>query len=187
MSEPVSVVTTFLDALAAGDSRRALDLLDVDIEWRNTGLPTLRGRRATGALIGMEKRGVGFGYTMHAAAAEGDVVLTDRTDWLTLGRWRSEFWVRGTFPRLRIDQLMGFAWKVMVPLSFLSVVMTAIYQFYEWPAWSLTLMSSGGLAVVGYLIYKKMTGPSRLVAEVRARQEALEAQRRSAQFPAGGN
>ena len=73
MSEPVSVVTTFLDALAAGDSRSALDLLDVDIEWRNTGLPTLRGRRATGALIGMEKRGVGFGYTMHAAAAEGDV------------------------------------------------------------------------------------------------------------------
>ena len=68
----VSVVTTFLDALAAGDSRSALDLLDVDIEWRNTGLPTLRGRRATGALIGMEKRGVGFGYTMHAAAAEGE-------------------------------------------------------------------------------------------------------------------
>ncbi|MGB0191033.1 MAG: limonene-1,2-epoxide hydrolase family protein, partial [Nocardioides sp.] len=80
MSEPVSVVTTFLDALAAGDSRSALDLLDVDIEWRNTGLPTLRGRRATGALIGMEKRGVGFGYTMHAAAAEGDVVLTDLRD-----------------------------------------------------------------------------------------------------------
>ncbi len=97
MSEPVSVVTTFLDALAAGDSRSALDLLDVDIEWRNTGLPTLRGRRATGALVSMEKRGVGFGYTMHAAAAEGDVVLTDRTDWLSLGRWRSEFWVRGTF------------------------------------------------------------------------------------------
>ena len=96
MSEPVSVVTTFLDALAAGDSRSALELLDVDIEWRNTGLPTLRGRRATGALVGMEKRGVGFGYTMHAAAGEGDVVLTDRTDWLSIGRWRSELWVRGT-------------------------------------------------------------------------------------------
>ena len=43
------------------------------------------------------------------------------------------FWVRGTFPRLRIDQLMAFAWKVMVPLSFLTVVITAIYQFYAWP------------------------------------------------------
>ena len=58
------------------------------------------------------------------------------------------FWVRGTFPRLRIDQLMGFAWKVMVPLSFLSVVMTAIYQFYEWPAWTLTIMSCAGLLAV---------------------------------------
>ena len=89
------------------------------------------------------------------------------------------FWVRGTFPRLRIDQLMAFAWKVMVPLSFLSVVMTAVYQFYEWPAWTLTIMSSAGLSVVGYVIYKRTTAPSRLVAEVRRRQEALEAQRRA--------
>ena len=90
------------------------------------------------------------------------------------------FWVRGTFPRLRIDQLMAFAWKVMVPMSFLSVVMTAVYQFYDWPAWSLTAMSSAGLAVVGLLIFKKLTAPSKLVAEVKARREALEAQRRPA-------
>ena len=94
------------------------------------------------------------------------------------------FWVRGTFPRLRIDQLMAFAWKVMVPLSFLSVVMTAVYQFYGWPAWTLTLMSSAGLLVVGFMIYKRMTGPSRIVAEVRQRRLALEArqelQRRAA-------
>ena len=96
------------------------------------------------------------------------------------------FWVRGPFPRLRIDQLMSFAWKVMVPLSFLSVVMTAVYQFYEWPAWTLTAMSSAGLLVVGFLIFKRMTGPSRLVAEVRSRQEALEASRRAA-TQGGGN
>ncbi|PKB70785.1 MAG: NADH-quinone oxidoreductase subunit H [SAR202 cluster bacterium Io17-Chloro-G6] len=87
------------------------------------------------------------------------------------------FWVRGTFPRLRIDQLMAFAWKVIVPLSFLSVVMTAVYQFYGWPAWSLTAMSSAGLVVVGYLIYKRMTGPKRLVDQVRTRQQALESRR----------
>ncbi|WP_300641529.1 limonene-1,2-epoxide hydrolase family protein [Nocardioides sp.] len=99
MIDQVSVVTTFLDALAAGDSRTAVDLLDSDVEWRNTGLPTLRGRRATGALLGMEKRRVGFGYEMHAVAvsADGDSVLTDRTDWITLGRFRTDFWVRGTF------------------------------------------------------------------------------------------
>ena len=77
------------------------------------------------------------------------------------------FWIRGTFPRLRIDQLMAFAWKVVVPMSFLSVVMTAIYQFYGWPAWSLTLMSLAGLVCVAYVIYRRMTGPANRVAEVR--------------------
>lgn len=88
------------------------------------------------------------------------------------------FWIRGTFPRLRIDQLMAFAWKVVVPLSFISVVMTAVYQFYDWPAWSLTLMSLAGLVVVGYAIYRRMAGPASRVAQVRARQEALMASRR---------
>ena len=87
------------------------------------------------------------------------------------------FWIRGTFPRLRIDQLMAFAWKVVVPLSFISVVMTAVYQFYDWPAWSLTLMSLAGLVVVGYAIYRRMAGPASRVAQVRARQEALMASR----------
>ena len=95
------------------------------------------------------------------------------------------FWIRGTFPRLRIDQLMAFAWKVVVPLSFLSVVMTAIYQFYGWPAWSLTLMSVAGLVWVAYAIYRRMTGPASRVAEVRARQEALQAERRA--LRAGGD
>ena len=90
------------------------------------------------------------------------------------------FWIRGTFPRLRIDQLMAFAWKVMVPLSFLSILITAVYQFYQWPAWSLTLMSSAGLVVVAYAIYRRMVGPAHRVAEVRARQEALQKARQEA-------
>jgi NADH-quinone oxidoreductase subunit H len=88
------------------------------------------------------------------------------------------FWIRGTFPRLRIDQLMAFAWKVMVPLSFLTVVITAVYQFYGWPAWSLTLMSCAGLLVVAALIYRRMTGPAARVAQVRARQRAHQQSRR---------
>lgn len=95
------------------------------------------------------------------------------------------FWIRGTFPRLRIDQLMAFAWKAMVPLSFYSIVITALYLFYGWPAWSLTLMSLAGLGVVGWLVYRRMMGPARRVAEVRARQAAQMAQRRSAGTRAG--
>ncbi|MCZ6866553.1 MAG: NADH-quinone oxidoreductase subunit NuoH [Chloroflexi bacterium] len=69
------------------------------------------------------------------------------------------FWIRGTFPRLRIDQLMAFGWKVMLPLSFAGVVITAVYRFYEWPAWSLSLMSLAILGVVGYWLYRRFTQP----------------------------
>ena len=86
------------------------------------------------------------------------------------------FWIRGTFPRLRIDQLMAFAWKVMVPLSLLTIVMTAIYQFYDWPAWSLSLMSLASLLVVSYLLHRHLAGPTRRVAAVLARQKALREQ-----------
>ncbi len=82
------------------------------------------------------------------------------------------FWIRGTFPRLRIDQLMAFAWKVMVPLSFYTIVITGIYMFYKWPPWTLTLMSLAGLVVVAYIIYRRVTGPANRVADIRARQEA---------------
>ena len=89
------------------------------------------------------------------------------------------FWIRGTFPRLRIDQLMAFAWKAMVPLSFYAIVVTAIYLYYDWPGWTLTLMSVAGLVVVGFIVYRKMMEPARRVAEVKARQAAQMAERRA--------
>ena len=89
------------------------------------------------------------------------------------------FWIRGTFPRLRIDQLMAFAWKAMVPLSFYAIVITAIYLFYDWPGWTLTLMSLAGLVLVGYIVYRKMMEPVRRVAEIKARQAEQMAQRRA--------
>lgn len=82
------------------------------------------------------------------------------------------FWIRGTFPRLRIDQLMAFAWQVVVPLSFLNIVITGIYMFYGWPWWSLSLMSLSLLSLIGYLIHRHMAAPVKKVAEVYKRRQA---------------
>ncbi|MBI4299740.1 MAG: NADH-quinone oxidoreductase subunit NuoH [Chloroflexi bacterium] len=35
-------------------------------------------------------------------------------------------WTRATLPRLRIDQLMAFAWKFLIPLSLLNILVTAV-------------------------------------------------------------
>ncbi len=82
------------------------------------------------------------------------------------------FWVRGTFPRLRIDQLMAFAWQVMVPLSFVNIVITAVYLYYGWPWWTSTLLSLGFTIGVGYLVYKHLSAPAARVAEVYRRRQA---------------
>jgi NADH-quinone oxidoreductase subunit H len=38
-------------------------------------------------------------------------------------------WVRGTLPRLRMDQLMNFAWKFMLPMALLVMISAGVWRF----------------------------------------------------------
>ncbi len=39
------------------------------------------------------------------------------------------YWIRGTLPRYRYDQLMSIGWKVLVPLALLNIVVTSIIKY----------------------------------------------------------
>ena len=97
MTEPIAVVRSFFDLLRTEQAEGAVGLLTEDVEWRNTNMPTLRGRKVGSMLLDMERRGVGFEAITHKIAANGGTVLTERTDVLRYGRWESRFWVCGTF------------------------------------------------------------------------------------------
>src|SRR5689334_12774051 len=38
-------------------------------------------------------------------------------------------WVRGTLPRTRVDQMMNFAWKFMLPMAFTCLISAAVWHY----------------------------------------------------------
>lgn len=39
---------------------------------------------------------------------------------------------RWTYPRLRVDQLMEFAWKFLIPLTFANLILAAVFKHFGW-------------------------------------------------------
>ena len=54
-------------------------------------------------------------------------------------------WLRGTLPRLRVDQLMGFAWKFMLPLSILNILVAGF-------AWHAEQLDNTFITVITWVI-----------------------------------
>ena len=65
-------------------------------------------------------------------------------------------WVRSTIPRLRVDQLMGFAWKFLFPLALANIFITAIELLF-WPdvPWPLLFLNIA-LAILLLIVWSKV-------------------------------
>lgn len=58
-------------------------------------------------------------------------------------------WIRGTLPRMRVDHVMNFAWKFMMPMAFTCILAAAVwhYQAHGWAGW----LWSFGIVLAVYL------------------------------------
>jgi NADH-quinone oxidoreductase subunit H len=63
-------------------------------------------------------------------------------------------WVRGTLPRLRLDQLMGFAWKFMLPMTLANMLAAGIWRFM--PAGAARWIVGAVLVGAPYLVLAQM-------------------------------
>ena len=91
-------------------------------------------------------------------------------------------WVRSTLPRLRADQLMQFAWLILIPATLLNIIVTALLYLVMnglgSPNWLfqivLGIVNYAMLIAFIYLVTRATTATTR-----RAHAPAILAQRRA--------
>lgn len=73
-------------------------------------------------------------------------------------------WIRGTWPRVRVDQLLTFAWKVLLPMSLINIVAAGIWHYMasKFLAWIVT----AAILLIAFLILSKLSWKERLEKRV---------------------
>ncbi len=81
-------------------------------------------------------------------------------------------WIRGTLPRVRLDQLLALNWKFMVPLSLLNIIVVAILakllEDSSLGVRTFTLLAANILMILGTTLALKIVGQ-----RARQREELL--------------
>ena len=71
-------------------------------------------------------------------------------------------WIRGTLPRTRVDQVMNFAWKFMLPMAFACILAAAVWHYagHHLTGWLYSLV----VVVVVYLMLSRFIGTGKKFA-----------------------
>ena len=109
MSTPTQVVQEFCAAFAAKDIATIESLLADDVVYHNVGMAPAVGKEASLASIqGFLDMSESLVFDIHRIAADGDTVLTERTDTFVMNGLTAPVPVMGTF-ELRDGKIV--AWR----------------------------------------------------------------------------
>ena len=96
--DPATTVLDLLAKVAQGDIDGAVALTTDDVTYQNVPMRPARGAAELRRQLGVLTRScTAVEIETHHIAANGNVVLTERTDTVFFGREPAPFWVCGTF------------------------------------------------------------------------------------------
>lgn len=94
---PIETITAFIAAWGEYDLEKIYSFMAEDIEWTDVPLSTVKGMEQVLAKMDRFPDVEACGFETHNIAANGNVVLTERTDWFEMKGRRRTIRVMGTF------------------------------------------------------------------------------------------